>query len=299
MMIIAGADLAYGREFVLFAEEWTSSGLCKFAGLVSFLASEASVLFVVVISVDRFLCIALPYGKKRMSPEFARHSSIFVWILVSLLGLTSIILMMTPRTGTPYGLASVCVGLPLVSSKTYFQTNFAQEHNIQGAFDEDLKLSKFEVGTSGSNWQFSIAIYLGLNLVAFLIVLACYLAIGIIVSIKLPSKNLQRKNDRKRELKMAARMSIIVLTNLFCWMPVIILGILVQSNTISDYRIRNNYSWIVALVLPLNAALNPYLYTLAIDIRHHKRQKEGEENALNARIPTCSISQTRTKVTAL
>ena len=297
MMIIAGADLSYGREFVLYAEEWTSSGLCKFAGLVSFFSSEASVLLVVLISVDRLLCVALPYGKKRMTADVARQSSIFVWIIVILLGITAIILQETTNT---YGLASVCVGLPLVSSKSYEKSMYKTQHNIDAAGDDFLIFVEYEEKDSGSNWQFSIAIFLGLNFIAFLIVMGCYLTIGLIVAIKLPSKNIQRRKDRRRELKMAIRMALIVLTDFFCWMPVIVIGILVQSNAVADTNIRNNYSWIVALVLPLNAALNPYIYTFATEIRNRKKQKDGELYALNTRMPTCSnTSNVRTRATNL
>ena len=157
MMIIACADLAYGREFVLFAEQWTSSGLCKFAGLLSFLSSEASVLLVVIISVDRLLCVALPYGKKRMTADVARQSSICVWVIVILLGITAIILQETTNT---YGLANVCLGLPLVSSKSYERSDYLSQHKVIGADDDDrIKLYEYEEKDSGSNWQFSIAIF--------------------------------------------------------------------------------------------------------------------------------------------
>ena len=291
MMIIAGADLHFGREFVLYAQDWTSSGVCKFAGLVSFLSSEASVLFVVLISLDRVLCVGLPHGKKRMSPQTARQASSLVWFVVILLGVIAIVLQETTNT---YGLANVCVGLPLVSNKNYKIVYQTEKSSVVGAADMPVNLTTYELVDSGDNWQFSIAINLGLNLVAFLFVFGCYLAIGIIVAVKMPSKNLQRKKDHRQELKMAARMAVIVLTDFCCWMPVIIMGILVQSETVEDTKIRNNYGWIVALVLPLNAALNPYLYTFATEMRNRKRQK-ATELALNG----SSKYQLRTRATHL
>ena len=43
MMIIAAADLTYGEDYSKAAHEWRSSALCKFAGVVTVLSSEASV----------------------------------------------------------------------------------------------------------------------------------------------------------------------------------------------------------------------------------------------------------------
>lgn len=273
MVIIAVADLHYGREFVLYAEEWTSSIVCKFAGLLSFLSSETSVLLVVLISLDRVLCVALPHGKKRMSAENAILASVLVWVIVVILGFIALILQETTDT---YGLANVCVGLPLVSNKVYKTVIQTEKTKIEGTGGKNLSLKTYQLVDSGDNWQFSIAINLGLNFVAFFFVLGCYLTIGIIVAVKMPSKNVQRKKDHHRELKMAARMAIIVLTDFCCWMPVIVMGILVQSDAVDDTRIRNNYGWIVALVLPLNAALNPYLYTFATEIRNRKRKKKND-----------------------
>ncbi len=281
MMIIAAADLYFGREFVLYAQDWTSSGVCKFAGLVSFLSSEASVLFVVLISVDRVLCVALPHGKRRMTAQTARQASSFVWFIVISLGIVAIVLQETTNT---YGLANVCVGLPLVSNKVYDVVYQTANPGVEGAAGEKVNLTTYELVDSGDNWQFAIAINLGLNFIAFLFVLGCYLTIGIIVAVKMPSKNLQRKKDHHRELKMAARMAVIVLTDFCCWMPVIIMGILVQSEAVDDTKIRNNYGWIVALVLPLNAALNPYLYTFATEMRNRKRKKAADL-ALNTKSP--------------
>ena len=289
MMLIAGADLHFGREFVLYAQDWTASGTCKFAGLLSFLSSEASVLFVVLISLDRVLCVGLPHGKKRMTPQTARQASCFVWFIVISLGIIAIVLQETTNT---YGLANVCVGLPLVSNKVYKTVYQTERSGLVGAAGEKVNLTTYELVDSGDNWQFSIAINLGLNFIAFLVVLGCYLTIGIIVAVKLPSKNLQRKKDHHRELKMAARMAVIVLTDFCCWMPVIIMGILVQSDAVEDTKIRNNYGWIVALVLPLNAALNPYLYTFATEIRNRKRQKAND-------MAMTSKSNIRTRATNL
>ncbi|XP_062570285.1 relaxin receptor 2-like [Saccostrea cucullata] len=38
------------------------------------------------------------------------------------------------------------------------------------------------------------------------------------------------------------------------------------------------YAWIIVLVLPINSALNPILYTLSSNIREHRRSKAKEIN---------------------
>lgn len=286
MLIIAGADVHFGREFFIAAEVWKSSGVCMFAGFLSLFSSEASVFFVVLISVDRLLCVALPFGKKRMTVYLAKASCIIVWGVVALLGVTALILQIAETDA--YDLATVCVGIPLVSTKKT-KINLVED-NVKGASGESLIKHVSKTTDTASTWQFAIAIYLGLNFLAFIIVLACYVAIGAIVAVKLPSKQLHRKNDRSREMKMAGKMALIVFTDFACWMPVIILGILIQSGTVEEVPIET-YAWIVALVLPLNSALNPYIYTISTEITKLKRRRREKSEAFTLR-KMASPSQT-------
>ncbi len=274
MLIIAGADVHFGKHFFLLAQVWKSSGACMFAGLVSLFASEASVFFVVLISVDRLLCVALPFGKKRMTAFLAKICCSLVWISVTVIGITAIILQLA--NPDVYDLANVCVGIPLVSTKTITTVRVSQDIDI----DEPLYKNSLETTGTSATWQFAIAIYLGVNSLAFVAVLVCYVTIGIIVAVKLPSKQLSRRKDRSREMKMAGRMALIVFTDFCCWMPVIVLGILIQSGAVEAVPIET-YAWLVALVLPLNAALNPYIYTISTEItkiRRIRREKREEFN---------------------
>ncbi|XP_072017359.1 uncharacterized protein [Amphiura filiformis] len=281
MLIIAGADVHFGQEFFLSAEIWKSSGVCMFAGFLSLFSSEASVFFVVLISVDRLLCIALPFGKKRMTVHLAKMSCTIVWVTVTILGIVAAILQVADTNA--YDLATVCVGIPLVSTKKIKSNKVSS--NIASA--SGASLHKFVPVTEGtaSTWQFAIAIYLGINLLAFVIVLACYVSIAAIVAAKLPSKQLQRKNDRRREMKMAGRMALIVFTDFCCWMPVIILGILIQSGVVEAVPIET-YAWIVALVLPLNSALNPYIYTISTELTKCKRKRREKREEFTLRKTT-------------
>ena len=68
---------------------------------------------------------------------------------------------------------------------------------------------------------------------------------------------------------MAVKMSMIVGTDFFCWMPIIILGILVQAGTIT--LTSDVYAWLVVFVLPINSSINPYLYTIVDAVTSSKK----------------------------
>ena len=61
MLIIACADVYFGNEFPMHSERWRSGKTCRIAGAMSILSSEASVLFVTIISIDRFIGVRFPF----------------------------------------------------------------------------------------------------------------------------------------------------------------------------------------------------------------------------------------------
>ncbi|XP_072023535.1 uncharacterized protein [Amphiura filiformis] len=56
MIIIASADVHFGQYFPMSAELWRISHVCKLAGALSIVSSEASVLFITLISIDSDRC---------------------------------------------------------------------------------------------------------------------------------------------------------------------------------------------------------------------------------------------------
>ncbi|KAJ8034470.1 hypothetical protein HOLleu_21323 [Holothuria leucospilota] len=54
-------------------------------------------------------------------------------------------------------------------------------------------------------------------------------------------------------------MSIIVGTDMICWLPVIVVGILSKAGIEITIDI---YSWIAIFVMPINSAFNPFIYTI-------------------------------------
>ena len=74
LFIIADADRRFRGEYVLFDEKWRHGPVCQVAGFLSTLSSETSAIFILLITVDRFLVIKFPFGQYRISPNKA-------WIL--------------------------------------------------------------------------------------------------------------------------------------------------------------------------------------------------------------------------
>ena len=262
MIIISSADLYY-KTFP--SEFWRVSFTCKFAGTLSVLSSEASVSFVTLISVDRLLAIKFPFTHRIGTTRSRKLSLAVRLITISISILSTILSSINPDW---YDVSEVCTGLPL-SQRNVYEESFSVLGLGVDVLDGHLKPENWKERTVTitynviSSFQpgmyFGIAIFTALNSICFIVICVCYT--GIFLSSIQTAKKAGRARDTKQERKMATKMAAIVPTDLSCWAPIIILSILVQSGRyVVTPRV---FTWIVTFVLPINSAINPFLYTLA------------------------------------
>ena len=229
MIIIACADVYFRDVYIYHADKWKNGVMCGIAGFLSVLSSEASVYTLTVISVDRFICIMFPFSQKKMKTKSARIIIAIGWVISILLSLIPAMPFLSYFGGGFYGRSSVCLALPLTDEKT-------------------------------PGWEYSVAVFLALNFVSFVIILVCYICIYIVA--KRSSAKIRHSNKGVgKELKLATKTMLIVATDMFCWLPIVLMGIL--SLTGAVVIPPTVYAWIAVFVLPINSSLNPYLYTIS------------------------------------
>lgn len=262
MIFIGSADAFFGKDYYLQAATWRNSFACKLSGFVAMVSSEASVFLLVLISLDRFICIVFPFGKFRFRTRSSRIAICFAWLLAILLAIIPIII--GDRISGFYGYSDVCIGLPLVTPATGFQGVWVESGDGE-------TLDHHFVSTGNSGWAYSTAVFIGLNLICFVAVFVFYVAIFVYVRKAAVSSG--RKTQRKDEIRMAMKMAVIVGTDFLCWMPVIIMGILSQSGSAVIPVVT--YVWTIVFVLPINSSLNPYLYTISTIIQQGGSRKSS------------------------
>ena len=238
MLIIASADVYYRDIYAYYAEEWQTSGTCKLAGLLSVLSSEASVFFMTAISVDRFIGVVFPFSQMKLRPKSAKIAAGMIWLVAFIVSLLPL-MVQSYFANAFYGRSSVCLALPLTSERP-------------------------------AGWEYSIAIFLGVNLTAFVIMLICY---GVMyVTVQSSANMAGRRNEvRLKEIELALRMAFLVFSDMLCWMPIVVMGILSSTKVVEIPPI--SYAWIAVFVLPLNSSLNPYLYTILTREMKKKKSK--------------------------
>ena len=147
MLIIAYKDTAWDGVYFKHDFTWRASDLCIFAGVISTVSSEVSVITLTVITVDRLVCIVFPFRFHRWSMKKAASIMCFVWIL------------------------GLCISLAPLFHDSYFY-DFKNNVHFFGRSAVCLPLQLSSDRPSG--WQYSVSIFLILNGVSFIFILLAY-----------------------------------------------------------------------------------------------------------------------------
>ncbi|XP_053561538.1 relaxin receptor 2 [Bombina bombina] len=226
LFFIGVFDVKYRGQYKKYALLWMESLQCKSLGFLAMLSTEVSVLLLTYLTLEKYLAIVFPF--KNIRP--GKRQTLIILILIWVIGFIIAIIPFWNEElfGNYYGKNGVC--FPLYPDQTE------------------------EIGGKG----YSLGIFLGLNLVAFVIIVFSY--VSMFCSIRKTA--LQRSDVRThlhRDVAVANRFFFIVFSDAVCWIPVFLLKIL------SLFRVEipgTVTSWIVIFILPINSALNPILYTL-------------------------------------
>ena len=256
MTFLASVDRYYGDEFFKVADDWRVSGPCRVASVLTVLSSETSLLLILFITIDRYLVLVFPFSVKHFKKLSASVVVIGIWCITLPISLSASIF--ADVDSDFYELSDVCIGLPLVTRPGSYDLKINTSQNTSTAI---TPLFEFNVPSGyKSSWYFSFVIYLGLNFCVSSVIVVLYIIVFLYV--RKARKAAQKTRKVEDDIIMALRMTGVAMVNGLCWLPVTIVSILSQTNLISAPL--ELYIWTVVFILPLNAALNPYVYTLSL-----------------------------------
>uniref|UniRef100_F7IQ25 G-protein coupled receptor 106 n=1 Tax=Callithrix jacchus TaxID=9483 RepID=F7IQ25_CALJA len=219
-------DIKYRGQYQKYALLWMESMQCRLMGFLAMLSTEVSVLLLTYLTLEKFLAIVFPFSNIRPGKRQTSVILICIWMAGFLIAV--IPFWNEDYFGNFYGKNGVC--FPLY----YDQTE--------------------DIGSKG----YSLGIFLGVNLLAFLIIVFSYITMFCSIQ-KTALQTTEVRNHIGRDMAVANRFLFIVFSDAICWIPVFVIKIL------SLFRVEmpdTMTSWIVIFFLPVNSALNPILYTL-------------------------------------
>ncbi|CAM9341733.1 unnamed protein product, partial [Lampetra planeri] len=214
LLLIASVDLHTRAEYFNHAIDWQTGPGCALAGFFTVFASELSVYTLTVITLERWYAITFAM---RLDRKLHLHHAAAVmlagWIFCLLLAL-----------------------LPLVGVSSYQKVSICLPMDIQSTVALVYVLS-----------------VLLLNIVAFLVICACYIKIYCTVH------NPHYRSGSK-DTNIAKRMAVLIFTDFLCMAPI---SFYAMSAVLDQPLITvSNSKILLVLFYPLNSCANPFLYAI-------------------------------------
>nr|KAG5694377.1 hypothetical protein BaRGS_002231 [Batillaria attramentaria] len=222
LAIVGAADEYFRGDYIWQEAKWKHSGVCHTAGFLAFVSGEVSALTICLITLDRFLVLRFPFSSHL---HLTKVSALSACAAIWGMGVALAIVPLVRTDWQFYGQTGICLPLPILRRQ-------------------------FE----GQSYAFGV--YIVLNFVLFLLI-----GLGqvfIFHSIHTTAKATQ-KDSRQQEVTIARRLFLIIFSDFCCWFPIGLMGLLASSGTPIPGVVN---VWAAIFVVPLNSALNPFLYTL-------------------------------------
>nr|KAF6350007.1 relaxin family peptide receptor 1 [Myotis myotis] len=226
LFVIGAFDLKFRGEYNKHAQLWIESFHCQLVGSLAILSTEVSVLLLTFLTVEKYICIVYPFQFLRPRKCRTITMLILIWII------------------------GVIVAFVPLSNKEFFKNYYGNNGVCFPLHSEDTESIGARI--------YSVTIFLGINLVAFIIVVFSYGSMFYRVHQSAITAT-EIRNQVKKEMTLAKRFFFIVFTDALCWIPIFVLKFLSLLQVEIPGTIT---SWVVIFILPINSALNPILYTL-------------------------------------
>ncbi|XP_010160394.1 LOW QUALITY PROTEIN: follicle-stimulating hormone receptor [Antrostomus carolinensis] len=214
LLFIASVDIQTKSQYYNYAIDWQTGAGCNAAGFFTVFASELSVYTLTVITLERWHTIT--YAMQLDRKVRFRHAviiMIFGWIFAFTVAL-----------------------LPIFGVSSYMKVSICLPMDIETPFS-----------------QAYVIFLLVLNVLAFVVICACYICIYFTVR----NPNVISSNS---DTKIAKRMAILIFTDFLCMAPIsffaISASLKVPLITVSKSKI------LLVLFYPINSCANPFLYAI-------------------------------------
>ncbi|XP_069134569.1 G-protein coupled receptor GRL101-like [Argopecten irradians] len=239
LLIIGVVDIYYDGKYAWHDHKWRNSSLCTAAGILSSVSSEMSTFLILMVTIDRLIVIMFPLSRLsqgNVTWKWSVFVSVLLWMVSGTLAIIPVIALQSYFKDEFYSQSSVCLALPLRGNE--------------------------QPGT-----EYSFAVFVCLNSFIFLLVLVGQMCIC--KSLRTSGARISSSQKRRREMTVAWTLFFVVATDFCCWFPIGVMGVASRFGMDIPDTV---YAWVMVFVLPINAAINPLLYTGTAIWRNRKKK---------------------------
>ena len=284
LLTIAAYSESFSGRYGEVDHEWRSSIKCSIIGSLVVISSQASCFLMVVLTAFRLQNVI--YAIKSLNSSLRRWIICVVtaWILSFIIGIVPIIssyfthsfsFSSTFHNGNldSSQLTEFACRVAALSNQT-IKYNWNEFQSVKEFVENDLPqnisvemfgyygqtsicLPRFYVASGASSWEFTIFI-ITVNFLSFV-----FIAVGYIWIVQHSSKSsanvrkVQNNRSNAQAARMQQRIARIIVTDFCSWIPICFMAYVRLGVKFSDIA----YQISAVLLLPINSALNPFLFT--------------------------------------
>ncbi|XP_013770761.1 relaxin receptor 2a [Pundamilia nyererei] len=193
LFFVGVSDVKFRGQYNRNALLWMESAECRIIGFLAMLSSEVSVLLLTYLTLEKFLVIVFPFRNLRPGKFQTGVVLASIWLLGFIIA--AVPLMNEDVFGNYYGRNGVC--FPLHSDRQ-------EKPTAKG---------------------YSTGIFLGLNLVAFLVIVFSYSSMFCSIY-KTGINATDLRSGLHRDVAVANRFFFIVFSDALCWIPIFLVKVL-------------------------------------------------------------------------
>ena len=288
LITIAVFSEIFSGSYGFVDREWRSSLRCSIIGSLSVISSQASCFFMVVLTAFRLMIISDPMKSVTSSLRPWKLCVVVIWLLSICLSITPIIISVTSfslyfvhsisfssrfhQNGTidVVQLKQFMCRYALLSNTTlkdhrneletiekFLENNLPESLPVRrfGYYGEtSVCMPRFYVARGEPSWEYTLSL-ITLNFLCFIFIAICYSLIYR-RSTKF-SEEVHNNRSEEQAARMQKRIARIIATDFCCWIPICIMAYLRLTLDFSNIV----YQISAAFLLPINSALNPFLFS--------------------------------------
>ncbi|XP_076803122.1 uncharacterized protein LOC143447077 [Clavelina lepadiformis] len=305
LFIILIKDIQLSGIYSEFDYEWRSSFLCSFAGSLCVISSETSCFLMVILTMYRLFAVWFPHRVDSYSIVTWKVAAFFSWIISIFIAITT--------NFAPYFKSKVIFPNDFSPSDTVsfehfsdFTCRLAVLTNTSNDFDDSSwktiqsflekrfpqYASKGVIGYYGTSsvcmptlyvsqsdpfWMFSLVI-VTLNLLSFFFILTGFS----LIVYKLRKSSRQSNSTKSRHItRMNRRIARVIITDFLCWFPICLMAYVSMAGVELPDGVE---IFTAGVLLPINSALNPMLYSDYIEVKVERLRKRlfGQRGRLSS-----------------
>ena len=288
LLTIAVFSEIFSGSYGFVDREWRSSLRCSIIGSLSVISSQASCFFMVVLTAFRLMTISHPMKSVTSSLHPWKLCVVVVWLLSICLSIIPIVVSVTTfslyfvhsisfssrfhQNGTidvaqlkrfmcRYALLSNTTlndhENELESIQKFLESNLPDSLPVRrfGYYGEtSVCMPRFYVARGEPSWEYTLSL-ITVNFLCFI-----FIALSYVVIYRLSAKSSANVlNDRfeQEAARMQKRIARIIATDFCCWIPICIMAYTRLAFDFSNIV----YQISAAILLPVNSALNPFLFS--------------------------------------